>query len=195
MRDGSRPASRAAGAASPDFWSRSGAPQLLDANVKNPELRLQLMIRALEESRAKVAHLQRDRDALADALAALCATAGAEDRTPPAPDGSDDDALPRRLDMLSTQLAILQEDLRARTAAVAEAEAAHERATLQVVQQQQQRDALERELEEVRTGEAVTMRALEWLLGRSQLLTLASPGQVVAAPPPSALLLTALGVL
>lgn len=149
-RSSSRPASRAAGAASPDFWSRSSAPQLLEASIRNPELKLQLLTRALEESRAKLAHLQYDRAAVADALAALCAAAGAEDRTLPAPDGSDDAALPRRLDLLSTQLATLQEALRGRAAAVAEAEAAHERTSLQVVQQQQQREALERELEEVR---------------------------------------------
>ncbi|KAL4437050.1 hypothetical protein ABPG75_004189 [Micractinium tetrahymenae] len=150
-RGGARPGSRAgAGAASLDFWSRTTAPQLLDASIRNPELKLQLLTRALEDSRAKLAHLQRDRAAVADALAALCAAAGAEDRAPPAPDGSDDAALPRRLDLLSTQLAALQEDLRARAAAVAEAEAAHERAALQVVQQQQHREGLERELEEAR---------------------------------------------
>ena len=169
-----RPASRAgaggSGRASPEFWGSSRAPQLLDATVKHPELKMQLLARALEESRAKVAHLQQDRAALADAILQLCEAAGADGGgssggdaqagadagadaaggPDPAAGGGEDDALPQRLDLLSTRLGTLREALALQTVAAAEAAAAHERAALQVVMQRQQREALERQLEEVR---------------------------------------------
>lgn len=170
-----RPASRAAGTgsgrASPDFWGSSKAPQLLDATVKHPELKLQLLARALEESRAKVAHLQQDRAALADAILQLCEAAGADGcgggggdehalaggdagadpagSPEPAAAGGEEDALPQHLDLLSTRVAALREALALQTVAAAEAAAAHERAALQAVAQRQQREALERQLEEV----------------------------------------------
>lgn len=172
-----RPASRAAGGgagsgrASPDFWGSSKAPQLLDAAVKHPELKLQLLARALEESRAKVAHLQQDRAALADALLQLCeaAAAGASGEGAQAGGcadgdaaggpgaagaGGEEDALPQRLDLLSTRVGALREALTLQTVAAAEAAAAHERAALQVVVQRQQREALERQLEEVGPGKS-----------------------------------------
>ncbi len=172
-----RPASRtaaaaaASGRASPDFWARSSAPQLLDASVKHPELKLQLLARALEESRAKVAQLQQDKAAVADAILQLCEAAAADsgggsggmngdvgagpDATlqeagSPAVPNTDEDALPQQLDLLSTRLGALREALAYRTVAAAEAAAAHERAAVQLVAQRQQREAVERQLEEVR---------------------------------------------
>lgn len=169
-----RPASRAAagasaagsGRGSPEFWARSSAPQLLEASVKHPELKLQLLARALEESRAKVAQLQQDKAAVADAILQLCEAAATDGGSgevgagtdaalqvagsPDAAGGSDGDALAQQLDLLNTRLGTLREALAYQTVAAAEAAAAHERAALQLVAQRQQREALERQLEEVR---------------------------------------------
>lgn len=165
-RNAAATAAAASGRGSPDFWARSSAPQLLDASVKHPELKLQLLARALEESRAKVAQLQQDKAAVADALLQLCEAAatdggsgggggdelgaGLDSVQQAAGIGGDEDALPRQLDLLSTRLGALREALAFQTVAAAEAAAAHERAALQLVAQRQQREALERQLEEVR---------------------------------------------
>lgn len=135
-------------------------------SVKSPELKLQLLTRALEESRAKVARLEQDREAVSDALLQLCQpagggegtdvagnTAGVEGGDPAAGEAglAGDDgaaALPLRLGMLGDRLAGLREALAAQEMATAEARAAHERAALQVVAQQQRREALEAQLEE-----------------------------------------------
>lgn len=184
-RTTSRSASRAGAAAggsskagSVDFWSRSTAAQLVDVSLKNPELKLQLLTRALEESRAKLLHLQQDRVAIVDSLVQLCIAAGAEDvgtaaaavgaaAGPDAAAGAaasegasngdkaqaeEDTPIYRRLELLATRLRQLQDSLSAKEAAVVEAEAAHERAALQVVAQRQQQELLEHQLEEVRRG-------------------------------------------
>ena len=179
-RPGSRPDSRAGSRQrnpAPDFWSRQSAPQVVDASVKDPALKLSLLTRALEESRARIAHLQQDRAAVADAVLELVLAAGADPTAADAADGgsgqaalgsgeaagvtvggdatapaAEEDVLPLRLDQLSTRLAQLRGALAEQEVAAAEARAAHERAALQVVAGQQQREALEAQLEEVGGG-------------------------------------------
>lgn len=159
-RAGSRPRSPA-----PDFWSRQSAAQVVDASVKDPALKLTLLTRALEESRARIAHLQQDRTAVADAVLELCLAAGAgpagcsagggeavaagDDADAPTAAAAEEDVLPLRLDQLGTRLAQLRQALAEQEVAAAEARAAHERAALQVVAGQQQREALDAQLEEV----------------------------------------------
>lgn len=157
--------------------NRQSAAQTVDSSVKDPALKLSLLTRALEESRAKIAHLQQDSAAVADALLQLCLEAGAPTGSDscgadhvgqaaagsdPAQgagsadssitDGSEDSPVALHIDQLSTRLSQLREALAMQEVAAAEARAAHERAALQVVAQQQQREALEQQLEEVRWG-------------------------------------------
>jgi hypothetical protein len=128
--------------------------------VKNPELKMQLLMRALEESRATIQHLQSDRQAVSDAVLQLCLAAGAPgsaaaEAVIPAGEGEGEDEealLPQRLALLSSQLQKLQEALQLREVAVAGAQVQQERAALQAVAGQQQREALEQQLEEVRAG-------------------------------------------
>ena len=151
---GGTAASAARRAPSPDFWSHHTAPQLLETSIRNPELKLQLLTRALEESRGKLQQLQRDRAAVSDALGQLCLASGATGKEAAAAarpaNPEDDTLLPRRIDLLTAQLQALREAVQAGEAAVTDVQAQHERAALQVVVQQQHREALERQLEEVR---------------------------------------------
>lgn len=157
-RTDSRPGGGRAG--SPDFWGRSTAAALVESNVKNPELKMQLLMRALEESRATIQHLQSDRQAVSDAVLQLCLAAGAPgsaaaEAVIPAGEGEGEDEealLPQRLDLLSSQLQKLQEALQLREVAVAGAQVQQERAALQAVAGQQLQEALEQQLEEVRAG-------------------------------------------
>lgn len=145
-----------------------GRPAALDAGLHQPEVKLQLLTRALEESRARIAHLQQDRSALADTLLQLCLAAGGDAGGDDAAAGlaltdadsgaEDEAALPQRLDLLSTRLQHLREALSLQTVAAAEAHAAHERAALQVVAQRQQREAVEQQLQEVGANAAVATR-------------------------------------
>ena len=202
-----RPASRAAAGAgaasssrgSPEFWARSSAPQLLEASVKHPELKLQLLARALEESRAKVAQLQQDKAAVADAILQLCQAAATDGGSsgemgagtdaalqvagsPDAAGSSDEDALARQVDLLNTRLGALREALAYQTVAAAEAAAAHERAALQLVAQRQQREALERQLEEVRCCCCRCYRKwIGWLAGQ---LAVCHHACIAPQPPP-----------
>jgi DNA repair exonuclease SbcCD ATPase subunit len=125
----------------------------LDTSIRNPELKLQLLTRALEESRGKLQQLQRERAAAADTVAQLCLAAGASGpdaasvAKPAAPE--DEAALPQRLERLAAQLQELKDAVQSREAEISNVQQQHEQAALQVMAAAQQREALEQQLQEV----------------------------------------------
>ena len=140
---------------SPDalLWSDDKAASIIDTNVRSPNVKIQLLTRALEESSFKVQTMARDRAAVADGLLQLCTVAGMgaaaaqgwEQATGAAPEG-----LQQRMDLLGVQVQVLQEQLRCRSEALEEAQAAHEAVAARLVGQQQELDTQEEQLAEYR---------------------------------------------
>jgi chromosome segregation ATPase len=172
LRPLSRPSSRGSAqagssAAAPGFWAHQSASKLLDASIRSPELKLQLLTRAVEESRAKTIQLQQDRFSAAETLRQLCEEAGAPTGALAAPSGpEDDDALPRCIDLLSAQLRNLRQQAAQQEAATVQAQAQYHQAAGQVVAAQAERDELQRRLEESRCAVAQRERAAAELQAR-----------------------------
>eukprot|EP00887_Chlorella_sp_A99_P005256 scaffold1.g5256.t1 len=155
------------------LFSDDKAGSIIDGNIKNPNVKAQLLTRALEESRLKMQTLQQQRAEVADALLRLCQAAGVDENAADAWDlaaGSLDPetATHQRLELLRGQVAALQDALPARGEALAEAQEGHESAAVRLVAQAQELEAAEAALGEYRHRvhmQAQEQEALQLKLG------------------------------